>query len=471
MKRNPLYLGLSLVLIVLAVATILVSLNNRTASAQASGPRSYVLTSAQWGSKQNQAVSLAGGTVTYSHAKSGFALVSSSNPNFLPLVLSNNAISTGAEDQVVQWVAPGREVQLEENAVTPGDETFINLQWNVQSIEAPAAWAAGYTGQGVRVAVIDGGIWDQHQDLDANIDVARSTSFVPGFAFNQDVGTFWHGTHVAGIIAAEDNALGTIGVAPNATIIGVKALHNGSGSFGAVIASILYASTPIAEGGAGADIINMSLGATFPKGGGPGTGQLISALNKAVNYAGSNGVLVITAAGNDGLDLDHSGSFTTVPAMSGSGIAVSATGPEGYAVGWPFGATNFRDPASYTNFGNSLVSVAAPGGDFRLPGTALCAIPRTVGPPVVTQCWVFDMVISTSRGAGASTTTYSFAAGTSMAAPAAAGVAALIKQRFPGISVGALKAKLANTADDEGKKGNDPFYGKGFVNARRAVTE
>jgi subtilisin family serine protease len=180
---------------------------------------------------------------------------------------------------------------------------------------------------------------------------------------------------------------------------------------------------------------------------------------------------VISAAGNDGLDLDHSGSFTTVPAMSGNGLAISATGPEGSAVGYPNGATNFRDPASYTNFGNSLVSVAGPGGDFRLPGNDLCSIPRVPSGTVVQPCWVFDMVISTSRGSGASTTSYSFAAGTSMAAPAAAGVAALIEQRFPGISVGALQSKLANTADDEGKKGNDPFYGKGFVNARRAVTE
>ncbi len=471
MKRTPLIFSLSLVFLALAAITLLVVSDNKSASAQSSGERSYVLTAAKWGDAQNQAVALAGGTVTYSHGKSGFALVSSTNPNFLPLVQSNRAISSGAEDQVVQWTSPVRQVELEESAVTPGDETFINLQWNTKSIEAPAAWAAGFTGQGVRVAVLDGGIHSAHQDLDANLDVARSASFVPGFAFNQDTGTFWHGTHVAGIIAAEDNALGTIGVAPSATIIGVKVLHNGSGSFGGVIAGILYASTSIAEGGAGADIINMSLGAAFPKGGGPGTGQLIGSLNKAVNYAGSNGVLVISAAGNDGLDLDHSGSFTSVPAMSGSGLAISATGPEGYAVGYPNGAQNFRTPASYTNYGNSIINVAAPGGDFRLPGTAICSIPRVPVGFVTTQCWVFDMVISTSRGGPTSTTSYSFAAGTSMAAPAAAGVAALIKQRFPGISVGALKNKLAHTADDEGKQGNDPFYGKGFINARRAVTE
>jgi subtilisin family serine protease len=471
MRRTPLYVSLALLVSAIGLSLSLTSQNFQPVAAAATANQDYVLTASRWGSGQDLAVRNAGGTVTFSNERSGIAVVNSANPNFLNEVLASNAISGGAADEVVQWQEPVSEVALEENAVTPGDETFINLQWNVRSIEAPAAWAAGFTGQGARVAVLDGGIHSSHQDLDANIDVARSISFVPGFAFNQDTGTFWHGTHVAGIIAAEDNALGTIGVAPAATIVGVKVLHNGSGSFGRVIAGILYASTPIAEGGGGADIINMSLGATFPRGNGPGTGQLISALNKAVNHAGSEGVLVISAAGNNALDLDHSGSFTTVPAMSGNGLAISATGPEGYAVGYPNGATNFRDPASYTNFGNSLVSVAGPGGDARLPGNAVCSIPRTVGPPVVNLCWVFDLVLSTSRGAGASTTTYSFAAGTSMAAPAASGVAALIKQRFPGISVGALKSKLANTADDEGANGHDPFYGRGFINARRAVTE
>jgi subtilisin family serine protease len=196
---------------------------------------------------------------------------------------------------------------------------------------------------------------------------------------------------------------------------------------------------------------------------------LVAALNKAVNYAGANGVLVVSAAGNDALDLDHSANVTTVPAMSGSGLAVSATGPEGYAVGYPNGATNFRAFASYSNWGNSLVSIAGPGGDFRLPGSAVCSIPAVPAGSVSVPCWVFDMVISPCRGSGTSNTSYCFAAGTSMAAPAASGVAALIKQSHPGISMDALKAKLMQSADDEGKKGNDPFYGKGFINAANAV--
>jgi subtilisin family serine protease len=465
MKIKRLLIFVSL-LIIVAVSAL-----PRTSAASQQGNQTYVLTAGKWGNAQNEAVRLAGGTVTFSHDKSGIGIATSSSPDFLSRALASGVINGGSADQMVQWQPPAHEVSLEELAITPNDETFINAQWNIRAVEAPAAWAAGYTGRGVRVAVIDGGIHSTHVDLVSNLDVAHSTSFVPGFAFNQDVGTFWHGTHVAGIIAAADNAIGTIGIAPEATIIGVKVLHNGTGSFGAVIAGILYAATPISEGGGGADIINMSLGATFNRGKDSGAGPLIAALNKAVNFADRFQVLVVSAAGNDGADLDHSGNLISVPAQSGSGIAVSATGPEGFAVGFPNGATNFRAPASYTNFGVSAINVAGPGGDFRLPGNALCSIPRVPSGTIVSNCWVFDMVLSTSRGAGASTTSYSFAAGTSMAAPAASAVAALIKQRNPGISLGALKNKLANTADDEGPNGVDPFYGRGFINARRAVTE
>jgi subtilisin family serine protease len=315
----------------------------------------------------------------------------------------------------------------------------------------------------VRVAILDGGIYDLHPDIAPNLDVARSRSFVPNQAFNTDTGTFWHGTHVAGIVAAADNGTGVVGIAPHATLIAVKVLHSGSGSFGGVIQAILYAATPIEQGGAGADIINMSLGVVFPRGGGnTGAGPLVAAMNKAVNFAGSRGVLVVSASGNEGLDLDHSGSLISVPAESGSGIAVSATGP----VGWALGATNFDRPASYTNYGTSVINVSAPGGDDAYPGNELCSKP-VVGGTVTVPCWVFDMVISTSRGASPAGG-YSWASGTSMAAPAASAVAAIIKQQRPSISLGALKAALQNTAVDAGKKGADPFHGKGWVNALNA---
>lgn len=302
-------------------------------------------------------------------------------------------------------------------------------------------------------------------DLAANFDVASSRSFVPGFAFNQDVGTFWHGTHVAGIVAAADNTIGIVGISPEATLIGVKVLHRGSGSFGAIISGVLYAATPQAEGGAGADIINMSLGATFAKND-TGAGPLVAALNKAINYADRHGVLVVSSAGNDAADLDHNGNLIKVPAQSGSGIAISATAPVGFAKG----ATNFSRLASYSNYGVSAVHVAAPGGDAAYPGNDFCTRFTASGAAVTRPCWVFDLVLSSVRGSGASTTSYAWAAGTSMAAPAASAVAAIIKQANPSISLGALKSALAQSADDVGKPGADAATGHGFVNAANACS-
>jgi subtilisin family serine protease len=427
------------------------------ASAEA---KDFVLTAkGALGQGQLNAVQAAGGTVYYSHTGTGLVMARSDSSTFGRDVLASGSFSQALEDVVVQWTPDIKTLDFQDDAINPNDDTLYPIQWAPQAIGAPQAWAAGCTGQGVRVAVIDGGIYSAHPDLAANLDAAHSTSFVPGHPWNDDVGTFWHATHVAGIIAAVDNNTGIVGIAPHATIVGVKALHDGSGSFGAVISAILYAATPIAQGGAGADIINMSLGAVFERGGGnTGAGPLVAALNKAVNYADRFGVLVVSAAGNDGLDLDHTGSVISVPAQSGSGIAVAATAPVGWATGSGADAFNFSRLASYSNFGTSAIHVSAPGGDFVYPGNENCTV-------VVTRpCWVFDLVLSTSR------TGYTWAAGTSMAAPATSAVAALIKGSHPGISLGALKSRLAQTADDVYKPGADPFSGKGFVNADMACS-
>ena len=437
-------------------------------SVSATHAANYVLSAPNWGASQTAAVAAAGGSVQYSHASSGVAIVTSDNAGFLARVLKGGAVASGAEDRVVSWQPPvaADETMFVDAAVNPANDTLYGLQWAPKAISAPGAWALGFTGAGVRVAVIDGGIYAAHLDLAANIDVAASRSFVAPnplasaavnacrTAFNCDTGTFWHGTHVSGIIAAVDNTRGVIGIAPGATIVGVKALHNGSGSFGAIIQALLYASTD-----GRADVINMSLGAEFNRNE-KGAAELISSLNKAVNFAARNGSLVVVAAGNSGLDLDAEKNLIVTPAESGNAIAISATAP----LAWAYGATNYSRFSSYSNFGNSLVTVAAPGGDFAYPGNENCTV------LVTRPCWVFDMVLSTVRGSSAAGA-YGWAAGTSMAAPAAAAVAALIKQRFPAATPAQLKTKLAQSADDAGKVGQDALYGRGFVNALRAVTE
>ena len=476
--RSSVFLALG----ILASAITFVALSGLPAAAQGSitdsATKNYVLTSTSgtWGAAEDAAVVAAGGSKVFGHAGTGLGAVSTDNPGFARALARTGLFSPPALDQVVQWVQPGGELAIEDDltneVITGGNETFSNLQWSMKAINANGAWSQGYDGSGVRVAVIDGGFCPTHIDLASNLDVAHSASFVPGFTYNQDTGgptSFRHACHVAGIIAAADNNLGTIGVAPKATIIAIKALHGGSGSFAAVIQSILYASDPISAGGAGADIINLSLGALFPRGGGnTGAGQLVAATARAVNYATAHNVLVVVAAGNNGVDLDHSTSYIDVPAQSGSAIAVSATGPHGYAVGYPNGATDFASPAYYTNYGHSVVWVAAPGGnDNYTPQSQICTIPRVPAGSVTTNCFVFDLIISPGNNANG----YFFADGTSMAAPHVAGVAALIKQKYPGISVGDLKTQIANSANDLGKGGADPFYGHGFVDAGNAVTQ
>jgi len=546
----------------------------------------FVLTAPHWGKKQEAAVAAAGGTVNWSHAKAGIASVSSDDADFLAAVSGDNTFKSAAEDMMVQWQDP---TPIEAD-ITPNDEWYYGYQWNMQSIDAPDAWAASCTGAGVRVAIIDGGIDPTHPDLAPNMDTSCSASFVPGQPFNSDTGTFWHGMHVAGIVGAADNAIGVIGVAPETEMISVKALHSGSGSFSWIIGAILYSADPAAFGRSDcdkADIINMSLGAVFNKGdhgtGFGGAGPLIGPLSKAVNYAASKGTLVISAAGNDGIDLGQAGDITSVPAESGSGIAVTATGPED-VFGWFTGTPGDpRTIASYTNYGEGTTYVAAPGGDFGISAGLVVNAPGSIagfkraayavfgplpsgdtadvalwndpadttgdpndaceggidasvagkfalihrgacgfvnkvaaaqasgavgviistnnaGPPPImggadptiiipsvsilqsdgaaieaalqsgtvnasmsyNPDAVFDQVLSSCYSG------WCFAAGTSMASPAAAGVAALILAENPGISLGALKTRLKQTADDEGKVGHDQFYGHGFVNAARA---
>ena len=482
MNQQRIRTSVFLALGILASAVTFVALSHSPASAQSgiadNGDKSYILTSSSgtWGAAEDAAVDAAGGSVQFGHAGSGIGSATSGNPNFMKALGKSGKFGPIAVDQVVQWVQPGGEVGLDEDftdaVITGGNETFSNLQWSMKAINANGAWSQGYDGSGVRVAVIDGGFCPKHIDLAPNLDVAHSKSFVPGFTYDQDTGgpgSFRHACHVAGIIAAADNNIGTIGVAPKATIISVKALHGGSGTFAAVIQGILYASDPISAGGGGADIINLSLGALFPRGGGnTGAGQLVAATARAVNYATAHNVLVVCAAGNNGVDLDHSGSYIFVPAQSGSAIGISATGPHGYAVGYPKGATDFSSPAYYSNFGHSVVWVAAPGGnDNYTPSSQICSIPRIPSGSVTTNCWVFDMIISPGNQANG----YFFADGTSMAAPHVAGVAALIKQKYPGISVGDLKTQIAQSSNDEGKNGADPFYGHGFLDAGNAVTQ
>ncbi|TVP44822.1 MAG: peptidase S8 and S53 subtilisin kexin sedolisin [Mongoliibacter sp.] len=432
-----------------------------------------------------RSIQQAGGELVKTFPQIGIAVAVARAEDFLSQAKKINGIESITPDLILQYTKEpeisGEALVFDASLTRRGntasagapfnyqDAFFDGVQWAPSSINGPAAWDAGFTGKGVRVAVIDGGFHSTHQDLAPNLDIASSISTVPGFNFNQDVGTFWHGTHVAGIVAAAGN--GIVGIAPEATLIGVKALHGGSGALEWILEAILYSATPLTEGGAGADIINMSLGATIDyrnnwgdKGFRDFFKNLQKTYDRATRYAYQNGVTVIASAGNGGTNYDDAKEFFQLPAQNQHVLSISSTGP----TGWVLGNDNFTQPAYYTDHGKSLVDFAAPGGTiglFEVEGfDGICTLNGT-NLELTRFCELFDMVISCNVN-----NNWAWAQGTSMSAPAAAGVAALIIQANKGkMSPAQVAARMRQSATDLGKSGQDEFYGHGFVNAAKAV--
>ncbi|GEN46324.1 S8 family peptidase [Alkalibacillus haloalkaliphilus] len=256
--------------------------------------------------------------------------------------------------------------------------------WGVPHVQGNDAQEEGHTGEGVSVAVLDTGIDNTHEDL----NVAGGYSVFDD-AENSDpyYDANGHGTHVAGTVAALDNDLGVIGVAPETDVYAVKVLdNNGSGSYAGIAEGIEWAIQN------DMDIINMSLGGS----------QSSDILEDYTDLAYDEGSLVVAAAGNDG---NRGGNNETVgyPANYESAMAVAAVDEN-------------NDRATFSSTGDA-VEIAAPGVD----------------------------VLSTVPGDG-----YDSFSGTSMAAPHVAGVAAQVWQTKPELTNEELRSLLNDTALDLG---------------------
>jgi subtilisin family serine protease len=384
-----------------------------------------------------------------------------------------------------------------------GTEPLAACQWDMGVINATAAHATA-TGAGVKVGVIDGGVDFTHPDLTGAIDVGLSCSFInssdetadPQEIANGDCSNKLavqdlqgHGTHVSTTIAGRVNSIGIEGVAPQATIVALKACTIMGFCFAdSVAAALRYA------GDEHLDVVNLSLFADpylYYCSNEAGQRAILRDLTSAARYAQQRGVVIVAAAGNEAQDLGHPttdeispdwppdtaivrevrNNCRVAPAELPGVVAVSASG--------------VNTLASYSNVGGP-VDVTAPGGDaLQMPPTLFGRGRILAGWSSTDATGTWEALSAANRAVLTGGGRYIWISGTSMASPHAAGVAALIRQVHPGMPQGAVAARLRSSAtslscptdwpaDDPrqctGGSGQTSFFGAGMVNAAAAAS-
>ncbi len=344
-------------------------------------------------------------------------------------------------------VASARLNYIRHVTAVPNDP-YYNLQWHYQLINLPQAWDITTGSAQVTVAVIDTGVLLDHPDLQGKLlngyDFIRDVNnSVDGDGIDDNpndngsggVGaSSYHGTHVAGTIAAaSNNGLGVAGVAWNVNIMPLRVLGPAGGTDYDIEQAVRYAAGLANDSNTlpavPADVINLSLG-------GPTSSTVAPA---AFRLARDAGVMIVAAAGN------NAANELSYPASLEGVVSVSAVDFD-------------RQIAPYSNFGPT-VDVSAPGGDTSANRNGDNFVDG------VLSTWANDVSANNPQYL------YAFFQGTSMAAPHVAGVIALMRSVNPSLSPNEFDQLLSSDAitDDLGANGRDDQYGHGLINAYKAV--
>ncbi|MGW2744169.1 S8 family peptidase [Streptomyces sp. NPDC001450] len=441
-----------------------------------------------------QAITRNGGTIVESYDRIGVIVAHSANPDFGPQMRAVRGVqSAGAtrtapltaagttDEGAVQVLSKAEAAKLTEGAAA-GQEPLEADQWDLRAIGADKAATINPGSRNVTVGVIDTGVDDTHPDIAPNFSASQSANCVSGKA-DTTYGSWrpvdadhYHGTHVAGEIAAARNGIGVAGVAPGVKVASITVAQPDATSLfypESVVCAFVFAADH------GIEITNNSYYVDpwlYNCMDDPDQRAIVDAVNRAQLYAQHKGTLNVASAGNSNHDLDADSIVDTsspddstatsrtidphecfdVPTQLPGVVTVSAVGVKG-------------TKSYYSSYGQGVVDVAGPGGDkYQIPDT-----PSKNG-----------RILSTLPN-----DQYGFLQGTSMASPHVAAVAALLKSAHPYATPAQLQALLKAQADNPGcpadpYDGNgdgvvdatcvggkrvNGFYGFGVVNALRAV--
>ncbi len=400
-------------------------------------------------------VSKAGGTLVYSYKQIGVLIASSDNALFTANLLKDSNVQGAAATSGFATQLEGNTSDDNAEAPTPNtpvtdSDSLSGLQWDMVQIHTPEAHAITGGSPSVLVGDIDTGLDYTHPDLAANVDSANSVNCVSGVPVAGAVAAMddnGHGTHTAGTIAAASNGIGIVGVAPNVKIAGIKA-GNAAGFFfpESVVCAFMWAGSHHFQ------VTNNSYFADpwlFNCRNDAGQRAIWNAERRAIQYAISQGVVVVAAEGNQSDDLAHptqdiTSPDDTTPVTRDITNACAVVPVEVPGVVGVTANGNLQLKSFYSSYGVGSADVIAPGGDSRLQITAASPNGR------VLSTWPASLLTVTClparRVVDASGATYCYQQGTSMASPHVVGVAALIMST--GVtSPGSVTAKLQNTAD------------------------
>ncbi|WOX08703.1 S8 family serine peptidase [Streptomyces sp. N50] len=443
-----------------------------------------------------KAINAAGGTIVVTYEKIGVIVVHSANPDFGVRIRAVRGVqSAGAtrtaplslasttDEGAVQYLSKDQAAKTAKASAAAGDSEPLEAdQWDLPAIGADKAAKINPGSKSVTVAVIDVGVDDTHPDIAPNFSASQSANCVGGKA-DTTYGSWrpvdsahYHGTHVAGEIAAARNGIGVAGVAPGVKVAGITVAEPDSTQLfypESVVCAFVFAADH------GVEITNNSYYVDpwlYNCMDDPDQRAIVDAVNRAQLYAQSKGTLNVAAAGNSNDDLDSDAlvddsspddsTATTrtvdphecfdVPTQLPGVVTVSSVGVK-------------KAKSYFSSYGKGVIDVAAPGGDaLQIPDT-----PSKNG-----------RILSTLPN-----NSYGYLQGTSMATPHVAAVAALLKSTHPHASPAQLQALLKAEADNPGcptepydtngdgvvdatcvgGKRVNGFYGFGIVNALRAV--